>query len=82
MLLFFDGVSGRVLEGFRNDFGTVLEDLLVAKRLPKGKTLICENHCFYLCHINVFRGCRLHFGCQKERTTEWESDPDSNSILL
>ena len=30
--ILFDGVSGRVLEGFRSDFGAVLADLLVAKR--------------------------------------------------
>ena len=32
-------------------------------------------------NINVFRGCGFHLGCQKERKTECESDPDSNSVL-
>ena len=31
--------------------------------------------------VLVFRGCGLHLGCQEERKTECESDPDSNSVL-
>ena len=31
--------------------------------------------------IAVFMGCGRHLGCQKERKTECESDPDSNSVL-
>jgi len=34
-----------------------------------------------LSNIDVFRGCGFHLGCQEERKTECESDPDSNSVL-
>ena len=36
---------------------------------------------FYIGIIDVFRGCGLHVGCQKDRKTEQDSDVDAKSVL-
>ena len=64
---------GRLLE----DFGAHLG----AKTMIKRKRDDLWKYLFHICNIAVFRGGGRYLGCQKERKTDCESDPDSNSVL-
>ena len=35
----------------------------------------------FLSDIAVFKGSGVHWGCQKERKTEWDAEVDAKSVL-
>ena len=77
------GVNFRQVFGvaFWKGFCIGLGWLVGAKTMIKRKRVDLWKCLFYFRNIDVFRGCGVHLGCQKERKTECESDLDSNSVL-
>ena len=64
------------LEWFYACFGRLFD----AKTMTKRQREDLWKCLFYLSNIAVFVVCGFRLGCQNERTSEWESDLDENSV--
>ena len=72
--------AGYFLERFYMVLGLFWVTLWSQNDAQKEKSRFVER-LFYLRIIDVFRGCGLHVGCQKDRKTEQASDLDAKSVL-